>query len=157
MNTQIPRKQWQMAEVSELVLEKLVSESQKWVILVGDGKSYEHLKSIKKLYGSTFENLLVFPGDWHILKNFQPVIMKAYFHAGLQQIAKQAGYKAETLASLENCSHFKRTHYASMGGNVHSNCSHIWEFFSSVCQSPKVYSCRKSFRRLQVHMICFLL
>ena len=27
-----------MAEVSELLLEKLLSETQKWVILVGDGK-----------------------------------------------------------------------------------------------------------------------
>ena len=99
-----------MGSVSELVLDKLLTESQRWVILVGDGKSYEHLQSMKKLYGSTFEKLLIFPGDWHILKNFQPVIMKAYYHAGLQQIAKESGYRAETLTSLEACSHFKRTH-----------------------------------------------
>ena len=31
-----------MTKVSELVLEKLLPESQKWVIPVGDGKTYEH-------------------------------------------------------------------------------------------------------------------
>ena len=100
-----------MTEVSELVLERLLSGTQDWVVLVGDGKTYEHLREIKRLYGSTFEQLLIFPGDWHILKNYQPVLMKAYYHAGLKQIAKESGYRAETLASLEKCSHFKRTHF----------------------------------------------
>ena len=98
-----------MAEVSELVIEKMLSGSQKWVVLVGDGKTYEHLQKVKRLYGSAFRKLLIFPGDWHLLKNFQPVLMKAYCHAGLKEIAKSSGYKAETLKSLENCSHFKRT------------------------------------------------
>lgn len=75
-----------MAEVSELVIEKMLSNSQKWVVLVGDGKTHEHLQKVKRLYGSAFSK---------------------YYHAGLKEIA---GYKAETLKSLENCSHFKRTH-----------------------------------------------
>ena len=41
-----------MTEVSELVVEKLLSEKQKWVVLVGDGKTYEHLQ---RLYGSAFQ------------------------------------------------------------------------------------------------------
>ena len=57
-----------MTEVSELVLEKLFSQNQKWVVLVGDGKTYEHLQKIKRLYGSAFDKLLIFPGDWHVLK-----------------------------------------------------------------------------------------
>ena len=100
-----------MTKVSELVLEKLFSQNQKWFVLVGDGKTYEHLQKIKRLYGSAFDKLLIFPGDWHILKNFQPVLMKAYYHSGLKEIAQQSDYRSETLKSLEKCSHFKRTHY----------------------------------------------
>ena len=44
-----------MLEVSELVQEKLLSDSQKWVVLVGDGKTYEHLRKIKRVYGSDFD------------------------------------------------------------------------------------------------------
>ena len=73
-------------------------------VLVGDGKTYEHLQRVKRVYGSALESLLIFPGDWHILKNYQPVLMKAYYHTGLLDIAKATG-KAETLKLLEKCSH----------------------------------------------------
>ena len=35
-----------------------------------DGKPYIHLANIKATYS---KKLLAFPGDWHILKSFQPV------------------------------------------------------------------------------------
>ena len=107
-----------MSMVCEMVLEQAASASQEWVVLVGDGKTYEHLQRVKRLYGSAFDKLYIFPGDWHILKNFQPVLMKAYYDVGLREFAKQSGYRAETLKSLENCSHFKRTH---------SFLTQIWE------------------------------
>ena len=140
-----------MTEVSELVLEKLLSESQKWVVLVGDGKTYEHLQSIKRLYGKAFEQLLIFPGDWHTLKNFQPVIMKAYYHAGLKEVAKSSGYKAETLTSLENCSHFKRTH---------SFLLQVWEamFTEMICafvsSNPQYTNLQKSVQEEFDHATC---
>lgn len=102
-----------MAEVAEMISDKITASGsgvQKYVLLVGDGKTYEHLCKVKRLYGSALSNVLLFPGDWHILKNFQPVLLKAYYHAGLQDIARSSGYRAETLKSLANCSHFMRTH-----------------------------------------------
>lgn len=103
-----------MAEVAEMISDKITASGsgvQKYVLLVGDGKTYEHLCKVKRLYGSALSNVLLFPGDWHILKNFQPVLLKAYYHAGLQDIARSSGYRAETLKSLANCSHFMRTHF----------------------------------------------
>ena len=66
---------------------------------MGDGKTYQHLLNIKQQYGIALEKLIIFPGDWHILKNYQPILMKVYYQ----------GISA-TLKSLEACSNFKRTH-----------------------------------------------
>ncbi len=76
----------------------------------GDGKTYQHLIEVKKIYGILFKKLLIYPGEWHILANFQPVLMKIYYYAGLKQLAQACGFRAETLRSLEKCSNFSRTH-----------------------------------------------
>ena len=95
--------------VAELLLNATSSEDQGgYVIVVGDEKTYQHLIKVKQTYGSTLNKLLTFPGDWHTLANFQPVLMKMYYHAGLKQLAQVSGYRAETLTALENCSNFSR-------------------------------------------------
>lgn len=66
---------------------------------------------IKRLYGAELEQLLIFPGDWHILYNYQPVLMKIYYHTGLMELAKACRHKGETLTSLQKCTNFKRTHH----------------------------------------------
>ena len=45
--------------------------------------------------------------DWHILKNYQEVLMKIYYAAGLKEMAMGSGYRGMT---LENAKSFKRTH-----------------------------------------------
>ena len=65
-----------MAQIANYFIEKFRTVPESWVILVGDGKTYEHLMNIKRHYGHALGKLLIFPGDWHTLKNLQPVLMK---------------------------------------------------------------------------------
>ena len=100
-----------MRHLSEHLLVNASSDSQDGcIVLVGDGKTYEHLMQVKLTYGSEMTKLFIFPGDWHVLKNYQPVLIKVYYNAGLKELAQTAGFRGETLKSLEKCSNFKRTH-----------------------------------------------
>ena len=85
-----------MKHVADILLNNASSQYQDhYVVLVGDGKTSEHLMKIKHLYGKELKKLLIFPGDWHTLANFQPVLMKIYYPAGLKEIAIAAGYRGK--------------------------------------------------------------
>ena len=76
-----------MCTVAEDLLEKFsIEEQDGCVLLVGDGKTYQHLMNIKRQYTTAFQKLIVFPGDWHTLKNYQPVLMKVYYNTGLKKL-----------------------------------------------------------------------
>ena len=61
-----------MRHVSNILLQHASSKHQDdYIVLIGDGKTYEHLMDIKRLYGSEVDKLLIFPGDWHTLYNYQ--------------------------------------------------------------------------------------
>ena len=66
----------------EMVAEDLIARfdgvQDGWVVLVGDGKTYRHLMNVKKQYSTMLRKILLFPGDWHILKNYQPILMKEW-------------------------------------------------------------------------------
>lgn len=44
-------------------------------LLVGDAKIYTILQDLKVTYGEELEWLIPYPGDFHILKNYQEVIL----------------------------------------------------------------------------------
>ena len=64
---------------------------------MGDAKVYDLIQDLKTEYGDNLQWLIPFPGDWHLLLNYQKVIMKPYGDAGLMSLAKVAGYRAQTL------------------------------------------------------------
>jgi hypothetical protein len=82
----------------------------KHLVVAGDAKTYNHPQILKSQYDEQLSWLIPFPGDWYILNNLQPVIMKVYFDVGLKHLASFAGYRGETLGSLHSCSNFKNTH-----------------------------------------------
>ena len=88
----------------------VVKFGQKWLVVVGDAKVYTIMQAIKAEYGDHLGWLIPWPGDWHILLNYQKTLMKAYNDAGLSKLGAISGHRAETLTSLVNCSNFKRTH-----------------------------------------------
>ena len=79
------------------------------VVVVGDGKSYDHLVKLKNEYGENMDLVLPYPGDWHILKNVLPIFIKIYFDAGLKQLATKHHHGA-TLKVLTECSKFAVSH-----------------------------------------------
>ena len=52
--------------------------------------------------------MLPYPGDWHVLKNYQIALIKLYFDAGIKQLAQAAGYP--TVAIQAGCK-LKCTHH----------------------------------------------
>jgi len=65
------------------------------------------VKSLKFQYGEELSWVIPYPGDWHLLMNYQKALMKPYFDAGLKALATAAGYPP---AAIQTCSQFKRSH-----------------------------------------------
>ena len=92
--------------INNLYEEHIVNGGKKWVVVEGDAKTYDILRCIKAEYKEEMDWLFIFPGDWHILKNYQEVLLKVYFDAGLKDLAKTSGYNPNSIGT-----NFKRTHH----------------------------------------------
>ncbi|XP_041452570.1 uncharacterized protein LOC121405715 isoform X1 [Lytechinus variegatus] len=86
-----------------------INKNNNHLVVAGDGATIKMLINMKREYGEVLDWVIPFLGDWHVLKNFQEVIMKIFWDAGLKDLAKLA-HKQMTLQSLASCSNFKRTH-----------------------------------------------
>ena len=76
--------------------------------MVGDAKVYDVLQSLRLEYGNHLNWLIPLPGDFHILYNYQKVvIMESLWRCSL---AKAAGYRGETLTFLSKAKNFRHTH-----------------------------------------------
>ena len=84
--------------------------NQKYVIVVGDAKTYNILREICFEYRSHLKWLIPWPGDWHVLFNYQKALMKPYADAGLASLGKASGHRSETLTALIQASSFRTTH-----------------------------------------------
>ena len=87
--------------INDLHEELITTNKMKWAVLEGDQATYNLLQSIKKDYGPDLAWVIPFPGDWHFLKNFQEVLLKIYFDAGLRDLAKASGCVHITFSSKQ--------------------------------------------------------
>ncbi|CAC5371821.1 unnamed protein product [Mytilus coruscus] len=103
------------------------------LIVVGDGKSYDHLIKLKSEYGSALDWVLPYPGDWHILKNVLPIFIKIFYDAGIKELAGIYHHGA-TLKVLTEYAYKRqevvtdwRQEVDSVLQNVLSSCEHTPE------------------------------
>ena len=84
----------------------VVEQNQKWLIVVGDAKTYDIVRTIRAEYGEQMKWVIPWLGNWHILLNYRKVLMKAYADAGLVTLAESTQHRSETLTSLIQCTNF---------------------------------------------------
>ena len=72
------------------------------LVIEGDAKVFELIQSLKFEYGTELKWVKPYPGDWHLLKNYQMPLMKAYFDAGLKDLANAAGYPVSAIQCCGN-------------------------------------------------------
>ena len=92
--------------VSDLHSEFILLHKKKHVVLEEDQATYERQRSLKAEYGTDLSWLIIFLGDWHILKNYQEVLFKVYYDRGLMELARASGYQPKSVGT-----NFQRTHY----------------------------------------------
>ena len=107
MDSIADRKDTVMQLLHDLHQRFIADKDMQWLVLEGDAKLYEIMKSLQFEYGDELSWVIPYPGDWHMLMNYQSALMKAYYDAGLKALARAAGYP---LAAIQNSSQFKRSH-----------------------------------------------
>ena len=64
--------------ISDLHTEYICRHEKSFVVIEGDAKVYDIIQSVKREYGSDLDWVIPFPGDWHLLKNYQICLMKPF-------------------------------------------------------------------------------
>ena len=81
-------------------------------------------KRIKQEYLNEMNWLILFLEDWHIMKSLQAVLMKAYWHAGLQELATKNYFPQNGMQSLQENPHIPSV---CLGSNVSQLIEGIYE------------------------------
>ena len=53
----------------------IVGQGMRWLVVAGDAKLYEVIKSVKFEYGEELSWLIPYPGDFHLLMNYRKALM----------------------------------------------------------------------------------
>ena len=72
--------------LNKLHIELGIGKRINYLVVVGDGKTYDYLIKLKKEFGNELKWVLPYIGDWHVLKNYLSILMKIYADAGLKDL-----------------------------------------------------------------------
>ena len=64
----------------------------KWVIVAGDAKTFDLLQVMGRDYSPRLKWMIPFPGDWHVLYNYQKVLMKAFADGRMKHLGNLSGH-----------------------------------------------------------------
>ena len=68
----------------DLGVHKLIN----YLVVVGDGLTYDHLVKLKNKFKGDFDWVLSYIGDWHVLKKYQHILMTIYLDTGFQELVE---------------------------------------------------------------------
>ena len=94
MDAKADSKDTMMVMLHDLHSQYIDQQGRQYLVVAGDAKVYELLQSLKFEYGEDLNWLIPFPGDFHLLMNYQSALMKPYFDAGLKSLAEAATHVA---------------------------------------------------------------
>jgi hypothetical protein len=80
----------------------------KYLMVVGDGKTYDYLIKLKEEHTDELTWMYPFLGDWHLLKNYSIALMKIYGPPGLTTLINLL-HHGRTENSVTNCTNFDKT------------------------------------------------
>ena len=115
----------------------IVGQGMRWLVVAGDAKLYEVIKSVKFEYGKAYSLCWGF----HLLMNYQKALMKPYYDTGLKSLAQAAGYP---VAAIQSCSLFQRTHHFIL---------EAWEAMYRVMILKHIQHCKENSSRLPATLI----
>ena len=79
------------------------------VVISGDALTFDYILRLKESSGGFYDWIVPYLADWHIIKNYQEVLMKLFWDAGLKDVPKNTPLHT-TLRNLQLCGNFKKTH-----------------------------------------------
>ena len=80
-------------QILQMVVAKLhkkygIGESANYLVPVGDQKTYNRIRKLKQECGSELDCLVQYNiGDLYLVSNYQYVLVKVYYDAGLKDLA----------------------------------------------------------------------
>ena len=81
------RKETMLDVLTTFQVKLKVGKAVSHLIVTGDAKTYCHIQTLKQEYGNQLSWVLPFIGDWHLMKNYQEVLIHLYYDAGLKHLA----------------------------------------------------------------------